>query len=160
MVRILSGPEDRDAAVAVDGGVPIRLTGKGWRERDGHGLRFHVVEDGSLASVPACCPLLRAEVPFESSQLTDMSSPILTKASESDRSAPVVQLDELNQDELRLVASFIDLVRAWRDQKKSHMNEFQMLWDRIMSKASDPMSNDEAMEIALAAQREVRLSRV
>ncbi len=76
-------------------------------------------------------------------------------ANEND-SRPVVQLDELDTDELRLVASFVDLVRNWREHRPSSGDEFQVLWHRMKAKATEVLDDDLAMSVALSPQQSAR----
>jgi hypothetical protein len=89
-----------------------------------------------------------------------MSSPISTQSPECAGSTPTVSLDELSQDELRLVASFVNLVRTWREARTTAADEFQLLWRRMKAKVTDKLDDDEVMNIAIEAQREVRRARV
>ena len=79
---------------------------------------------------------------------------------ENNSTKPVVQFDELDSDELRLVASFVDLVRNWRDQRASSSDEFQVLWHRMKAKAAEVLDDDLVMSVALDAQQAVRRARV
>ena len=76
-------------------------------------------------------------------------------ANEND-SKPVVHLDGLDTDELRLVASFVELVRNWREQGSSSGDEFQALWHRMKAKAVEVLDDDLVMSVALVAQQSVR----
>jgi hypothetical protein len=73
---------------------------------------------------------------------------------------PVVQLDDLDTDELRLVASFVELVRSWREPQSSSGDPFQVLWHRMESRSSEILDDDVVMSVALSAQQAVRLVRV
>ena len=77
-------------------------------------------------------------------------------ANENDGNRPVVQLDELDTDELRLVASFVELVRNWRKHRPSSGDEFQVLWHRMKAKAAEVLDDDLVMSVALGAQRSAR----
>ena len=78
-------------------------------------------------------------------------------ANEND-SRPIVQLDELDSDELRLVASFVELVRNWREHRPSSGDEFHVLWHRMKAKAAEVLDDDLVMSVALSAQRSARRS--
>ena len=76
-------------------------------------------------------------------------------ANEND-SRPVVKLDELDTDELRLVASFVELVRNWRENRPASGDEFQVIWHRMTARATEDLDDDLVMSVALEAQRSVR----
>jgi len=76
-------------------------------------------------------------------------------ANEND-GGPVVKLDGLDTDELRLVASFVELVRNWREHGSSSGDELQALWHRMTAKAEEVLDDDLVMSVALAAQQSVR----
>lgn len=75
---------------------------------------------------------------------------------ERDSNRPVVHLDELDADELRLVASFVELVRSWRGSESASGAEFQLLWQRMKAKGVDRLDDEDVMSVALDAQRAVR----
>jgi hypothetical protein len=77
-------------------------------------------------------------------------------ANENDSVRPVVQLDGLDADELRLVASFVDLVRNWREPRSSSGEQFQVLWHRMMARSSEILDDDVVMSVALSAQQAAR----
>ena len=85
---------------------------------------------------------------------TNMPTSSFPNASENDK--PVVQLDELDTDELRLVASFVELVRNWREDRHASRDVFQALWHRMTARATEDADDDLVMSIALEAQRAVR----
>ena len=74
----------------------------------------------------------------------------------NEKEKPVVQLDELDTDELRLVASFVELVRNWRENRPASRDVFQALWHRMTARATEDDDDDLVMSIALGAQRAVR----
>lgn len=75
---------------------------------------------------------------------------------ERDSNRSVVHLDELDADELRLVASFVELVRSWRGHEPASGAEFQLLWQRMKAKSAECLDDDDVMSVALEAQRAVR----
>jgi hypothetical protein len=85
-----------------------------------------------------------------------MSTSSFPNANENNSVRPVVQLDELDTDELRLVASFVELVRNWREQGSSSGDAFQVLWHRMTARAAEDLDDDFVMSVALDAQRSVR----
>ena len=78
------------------------------------------------------------------------------QTNERDSNTPVVHLDELDADELRLVASFVELVRSWRGNEPGAGDEFRLLWQRMKAKGADRLDDDAIMSMALKAQRSVR----
>ncbi len=73
---------------------------------------------------------------------------------------PAIALDELDADERRLVASFIELVRSWRGAGKATADEFQLLWQRMKSAAPETLRDDDMMQLALEGQGTIRRARV
>lgn len=69
---------------------------------------------------------------------------------------PSEELEELSEDDLRLLAGFAGLLRKCRGDRSSVATDaFALLWERIKA-CSPEMDEQSAMALALDAQQAVR----
>ena len=73
-----------------------------------------------------------------------------------DEILPRTELEELSEDDLRLLAVIAGLLRGSRGDRRSvAANAFALVWERIKARSPD-MDEETAMALALEAQRRVR----